>query len=137
MRRVLRITGYGLLGLVLLAVLASAAGYAWLRQGLPLVEGERLVKGLGAPVTIVRDRHAIPHISGKTFVDVLFAQGYTHAQDRLWQMEFQRRIGAGRLAEIAGEGAHFATDRFMRMLGFYRLSEASIAHLSESTLAAG
>lgn len=134
MRRAFRWTGYGLLGLVLLALLVSAVGYGWLRQGLPGIEGERLVDGLGAPVTIVRDRHAIPHISGETITDVLFAQGYAHAQDRLWQMEFQRRVGAGRLAEIAGEGA-LPTDRFMRMLGLYRLSEASIAHLSESALA--
>ena len=126
MRRGLRWAGFGLLGLILLMLLASAAGYAWLRQGLPVIEGERLVEGVGAPVAIVRDRHGIPHITGETFADVIFAQGYAHAQDRLWQMEFQRRVGDGRLAEVVGAGA-LSTDRFMRMLGLYRLAEASIA----------
>ncbi len=134
MRKALRWTGYGLLGVFLLALALSAAGYVWLRQSLPVLEGERLVSNLESPVEIVRDRHAIPHISGESFLDVIFAQGYAHAQDRLWQMEFQRRVGAGRLAEIAGRDA-LPTDRFMRMLGFYRLAEASIAHLSDESLA--
>ena len=60
------------------------------------------VAGLSAPVDIVRDADAIPHIFAATKLDALFGLGYVHAQDRLWQMEFQRRIGHGRLSEIFG-----------------------------------
>lgn len=134
MKRAFRWTAYGLFGLVLLALALGGAGYVWLRQSLPVLEGEQLVQHLDNPVEIVRDRHAIPHISGRNVTDVIFAQGYAHAQDRLWQMEFQRRVGAGRLAEVVGEDA-LSTDRFMRMLGLYRLAEASIVHLSDDTLA--
>ncbi len=134
MKRALRWTGYGLFGLVLLALASSAAGYIWLRQSLPVLEGEQRVPHLENPVEIVRDRHAIPHIIGQRIADVIFAQGYAHAQDRLWQMEFQRRVGAGRLAEVVGADA-LPADRFMRMLGLYHLAEASIPHLSDTSLA--
>ena len=130
MRRAFRWTAYTLLTLILLLALIGGAGYWWLLQGLPVIDGERRVAGLEAPVEILRDAHAIPHISGETMEDVIFAQGYVHAQDRLWQLEFQRRVGAGRLAEIVGADA-LPTDKFMRMLGFYRLAEANIADLSE------
>ena len=70
---------------------------------------------------MVRDRWAIPHIEAASLRDAVFAQGFVHAQDRLWQMEFQRRLGAGRLAEILGAAA-LPSDRFMRTLGFYRLA---------------
>jgi penicillin amidase len=123
-----------LLAVVLLVVLAGGAGYLWLQRGLPVIDGERLVDGIERPVEIVRDRYAIPHISGQRITDVLFAQGFVHAQDRLWQLEFQRRIGAGRLAEIVGPDA-LSADRFMRLLGFYRQAEASLAHLSDEAMA--
>ena len=61
--------------------------------------------------------------------------GFVHAQDRLWQMEFQRRLGAGRLAEILGAAA-LPSDRFMRTLGLYRRAEASLAHLDAGRRAA-
>ena len=134
MRRALRWSGLTLLGLALILVALSLAGYVWLRQGLPVVDGERVVQGPGAPVEIVRDRHAIPHIAGDSFTDVLFAQGYAHAQDRLWQMEFQRRVGAGRLAEVVGARA-LPADKFIRTLGLHRLAEASLAYLDDDTLA--
>ena len=60
--------------------------------------------------------------------------GFVHAQDRLFQMEFRRRLGAGRLAEVIGAAA-LPTDRFMRTLGLYRLAEASLAHLEPATIA--
>ncbi len=134
MRRVLGWLGWGALGLSGLVLIAAAAGYWWLLQSLPRIDGEIIVEGLEEPVTITRDRHGIPHIEAASVEAALFAQGFVHAQDRLWQMEFQRRVGAGRLAEIVGEPA-LPTDRFMRTLGIYRLAEASLQHLSAESLA--
>jgi penicillin G amidase len=133
-RRLLRWLGWTLAGLVLFSVAAAAGGYLWLRQSLPQIDGTIEVAGLGAPVTIVRDRWAIPHIEADHFLDASFALGFVHAQERLWQMEFQRRLGAGRLAEILGAAA-LPSDRFMRTLGLYRQAQASLAHLDPDTVA--
>ena len=95
----------GLIWLVLLVVLGLAGGWLWLRQSLPVLDGTLEVAGLEAPVTIVRDAHAVPHIEAASFKDAVFAEGFVHAQDRLWQMDFRRRVGAGRLAEVLGPAA--------------------------------
>lgn len=104
------------------------AGVWWwvYRMALPKVNGTLRGPGLGAPVEIVRDRWGIPHIYAKSLMDALYAQGYVHAQDRLWQMELQRRIAAGRLAEIFGSQA-LEADRFVRRLGLRRAAEAEAA----------
>jgi penicillin G amidase len=134
MRLALRWLCGGLIGLVLLASIGLAGGYIWLRQSLPVVEGTIEVQGLAAPVRIVRDAHAVPHIEAESFEDAIFAQGFVHAQDRLWQMDFRRRLGAGRLAEVLGP-AGLPTDRLIRTLGFERAAKASLAHLRPDTLA--
>jgi len=110
----------------LLAVLFSGL-YAWL--SLPSYHGTLALDGLEAPVEVIRDAHAIPHIYANSRRDSAFAMGYAHAQDRLWQMELQRRIGAGRLAELVGE-AGLETDFLMRTLGVYRIAERNFGKLS-------
>ncbi len=134
MKRILRWLGWGSLGLLGLVLVTAIGGYWWLLQSLPDLDGELFVEGLRDPVTITRDRYGIPHIEAETFEDAIFAQGFVHAQDRLWQLEFQRRISAGRFSEIVGEQG-LPTDRFMRMLGFYRQAEASLKHLSAESVA--
>src|SRR5262245_62701745 len=113
MRRVLLKTL--LAGAVLVCVVALG-GYTYLRRSLPQVHGTVTVSVLSAPVDIIRDADSITHVFGKTKLDAYFGLGYAHAQDRLWQMEFQRRVGHGRLSEIFGT-ATVATDRFLRTLG--------------------
>src|SRR5262249_41615337 len=83
-----------------------------------------IVDGLRGPVDIVRDADDIPHVFGSTKLDALFGLGYVHAQDRLWQMEFQRRIGHGRLSEIFG-ATTVRQDRFLRTIGFGRAARAA------------
>ena len=134
MRRLARWLGWGLLGLVVLSAAGLGGGYLWLRRSLPQIDGEIAVSGLSAPVTVLRDQWAIPHIEAQNLRDLTFAEGFVHAQDRLWQMEFRRRLGAGRLAEIVGPAA-LPTDRFMRTLGLYRRAAASLAHLAPETRA--
>lgn len=119
----------GMAALVLLLVLGVGGGYLWLRTSLPRIDGEVAVRGLTAPVEIVRDRNGIPHIRAKSVNDAYFALGFVHAQDRLWQMDMSRRVGAGRLSEIVGE-AGLEIDRLMRTLGIYRLAERDFHQLS-------
>jgi penicillin amidase len=106
-------------GIVMLAAMTCAGLYLYLRQSLPQIDGQLKVDGLTAPIEIIRDRDAIPHVFAATRNDGLFGLGYVHAQDRLWQMELQRRIGHGRLSEVLGEAA-LPQDRFLRTVGFSR-----------------
>ncbi len=114
----------------MLVLLAGIGAYLYLRRSLPVMSGTETVAGLSAAVDIVRDADAIPHIFAKTKADALFGLGYVHAQDRLWQMEFQRRIGHGRLSEVFGR-ATLAQDRFLRTVGFGRAARSAWAALPE------
>jgi penicillin G amidase len=116
-------------GLLIVLLVILGGFYLYLRSSLPQVEGRIVVAGLGAPVTIARDADGIPLITAGDDADAAFGLGFAHAQDRLFQMEAMRRYGAGRLAEIFGDRA-IGTDQRMRVLGLYRLAEASFPHLS-------
>ena len=83
--------------LVVCLAIAWGASYTYLRRSLPEIDGQVTVSGLSSSIDIIRDSDAIPHIFASTVPDALFGLGYAHAQDRLWQMEFQRRVGHGRL----------------------------------------
>src|SRR5688572_10881570 len=112
-------------------ILALAAiGMVLLRfhRPLPAVDGEIERDGASAPIEILRDRYGIPHIRAASRADAIFALGFVHAQDRLWQMEVQRRAAAGRLAEALGPAA-LPTDRFMRTVGFARAARDARASL--------
>lgn len=118
-----------LLGLFLfLALLLGFSGYLYLRASLPQGEGRIALEGLSAPVEVVRDGKGVVRIRAATLKDLFFAQGFVHAQERLWQMEFQRRVGQGRLSEILGE-ATLPQDRFLRTWGFYRAARAAYGRL--------
>jgi penicillin amidase len=107
-----------------LVAIAVIGTYVSMRRSLPTIDGTTSVTGISAPIDIVRDADAIPHIFAATKADALFGLGYAHAQDRLWQMEFQRRIGYGRLSEIFG-AATLPQDRFLRTVGFGRAAKAA------------
>jgi penicillin amidase len=110
--------------LVVILAAASAGGYVYLRRSLPQTSGTVRVEGLSGPVEIVRDADAIPHIFASAKHDALLGLGFAHAQDRLWQMEFQRRIGHGTLSEVFG-AATIAQDRFLRTAGFGRAARSA------------
>jgi penicillin amidase len=133
MRRSLKILKwFGVLPVLLL--IAGSGGYVHLRRSLPRLDGTVRVAGLGAPVEIMRDVDGIPHIYGQSQADVFLGLGYVHAQDRLWQLEFQRRIGQARLSEWLGSST-LATDRFVRTLGVYRAAQQAWATLPAETKA--
>src|SRR5690606_34777330 len=108
----------------------------WYRDAsLPEADGRLQVAGLHAPVDIVRDAEGIPHIFAGSSRDAWFALGYVHAQDRLWQIEVNRRIAAGRMSEIFGTNA-VGSDRFLRTLGIRRNAERIWQQLAPDTQAA-
>ena len=86
-----------------------------------------------ANVEIARDAHGIPHISASNDQDLFFGYGYAMAQDRLWQLDYYRRRGMGRLAEILGEEA-LEYDRLVRTVGINRIAARQVARLPETTM---
>ncbi|MCS6843254.1 MAG: penicillin acylase family protein [Caldilineales bacterium] len=118
-------------------LLALVAGLFWFIFGRTLAKhkGETELPGLQAPVEIVRDRWGVPHIYAESEADAFFAQGFVHAQDRLFQMEFSRRLARGTLAERLGLAA-LEADRWSRVLGFWRAVQADAAALEAEERAA-
>ncbi|MFW6079635.1 MAG: penicillin acylase family protein, partial [Gemmatimonadota bacterium] len=112
-----------------LAAVGLAATGLYLRSASPEREGRITVRGLERPVEVWRDSLGVPHIWARSAADMVFAQGWVHAQDRLWQMELLRRTAEGRLAEAMGAGM-VGTDRFLRTLGFWRAAARAEAALS-------
>ena len=94
-------------------------------QSQPQLDGNITISGIDAPVEIIRDRWGVPHIYAQTELDLFFAQGFVHAQDRLFQMDLNRRIGAGKLSELIGSPG-IRTDRIARTLGWPRVIQAQL-----------
>jgi penicillin amidase len=105
--------------IVSLLVIIAAGGVFYLRSFLPTYEGKISTPGLKGTVTVERNRFAVPTITASNMEDLFFAWGYVNAQDRLFQMEFTRRVAQGRVSEFAGESG-LPKDFFLRAVGFYR-----------------
>ena len=102
------------------------------RTRLPRTKGDMLLSGLHGNVEIFRDRWGVPHIYADDEHDLFFAQGFVHAQDRLWQMEFNRRLVAGRLSEVLGPTT-LDLDRWLRILTMRRVAEYEVRLIDEET----
>lgn len=124
----MRVLGRSLLTLVVLAVVALAGGYLWMRSSLPRTGGTITVPGISVGVTIARDKNGIPTIEAESDTDAAYALGFVQAQDRLFQMDAMRRYGAGRLAEWVPQALD--SDKSMRTLGIYRAAAAQYRLLS-------
>lgn len=123
--------------LAILGVLALALAGAFLflrSSAATATDGALELAGLQSEVTVQRDENGIPHIYADNAHDLFFAQGYVQAQDRLFQMDFQRRVGLGRLSEVLGE-ATLETDQFLRTLGTGRAAAEDLNVLDGETLA--
>jgi penicillin G amidase len=125
----------GIVAGLLVVLLVVLTGVAWwqVRRGYPSYDGQVALPGLVGEVEVVRDELGIPTIYADTPEDLFRAQGYVHAQDRFWEMDFRRLLAAGRLSEIAGESA-VETDVFLRSLGWRRIAEAEVGLLSPEAL---
>jgi len=113
----------------LLAILAGGTLWLLLRSSLPQTAGTLPLRGLAAPVAVVRDDMGVPTLRAQNTHDLYMALGFVHAQDRLFQMDLQRRLSQGRLAEIFGREA-LGSDRAMRTLGLYRHAVAGLRFVS-------
>src|ERR1051326_4776768 len=116
------------LAIVIVGVIIGG-GALYLLSSLPQLDGRIAVDGPTHSINIARDADGVPLIDAASDEDAAFGLGFAHAQDRLFQMELQRRYGAGRLSEIFGAQA-LPIDRQMRVLGLYRSAAAGFAHLS-------
>ncbi|MEW5981208.1 MAG: penicillin acylase family protein [Acidobacteriota bacterium] len=117
-----------------IVIVVSAFAFWRLRAPLPTVSGTERVDGLRAKVEIIRDVDGVPHIRASSEADALYALGYVHAQERLWQMEFQRRVAQGRLSEFAGPET-LRADRLLRTVGLARAAQTAWHKLDAGTRA--
>jgi penicillin G amidase len=114
-----------LIGYLLLLLALVIAVYIY--RAFPKLNGEAKLAGLSGEVTIQRDEADVTHIEGKSALDVWRALGYTHAQERSWQLEFNRRLMHGELSEVLG-AATLDTDKLMRTLGIMHVAKAQYAN---------
>ncbi len=119
--RVLRGIAVGLVALLLVVVL-GIGGALW--ATLPPRQETLRLPGLHQPVSVTIDAEGVPRVEAADLPDAAAATGYLHARDRMFQMELTRRVGSGRVSEIAGPGG-LPIDRTMRTLGLRHLAEAA------------
>ncbi|HET6380435.1 MAG TPA: penicillin acylase family protein [candidate division Zixibacteria bacterium] len=124
-----------ILAVLLLIVVLAAGGWAVLtvRASFPQTSGTLRLPGLADRVEVRRDAWGIPNISARAAEDLFMAQGFVHAQDRFWEMDFRRHVTAGRLSELFGS-SQVATDAFIRALGWRRVAEAELDLLAPDTV---
>ena len=126
----IRVTLYGFV-LILAVGLASLAGfYIWLRTALPERSFALASPETHKPIVVTRDDAGLPTIEAASETDAVYALGFVHAQDRMFQMDLMRRYGAGRLSEWFGR-ATLGSDRFMRTLGLNHLVEQQYRRLPQ------
>ena len=120
----------GLLAVLIVGV--AVFSFITVRKSFPDTTGEVRIAALDGDVTVKRDGKGIPQIYADTPEDLFLAQGYVHAQDRFYEMDFRRHVTAGRLAELVGDAA-LETDKYVRTLGWRRVAEQELALLDDDT----
>jgi penicillin amidase len=118
---------------VLLIVVAVVA-FVTVRKSFPDTSGGVRINALHSKVTVERDGKGIPQIYADNSEDLFFAQGYVHAQDRFYEMDFRRHVTAGRLSELVGKSA-LDTDKYVRTLGWRRVAQQELALVDPKTKA--
>ncbi len=132
-----RITAFfvSLLVLVLVAAVV-AAGLVWwtVQRSFPETSGRIEVAGLDLPAVVYRDDAGVPQVVAETTADLFFTQGYVHAQDRFWEMDYRRHAASGRLAELLGE-QYVSSDALARTLGWRQVAEREVEEFDDTTSA--
>lgn len=120
----------GLVGLLAgLGLIWAGCGLAT-QSGAPAGQGRLQIAGLAAPVEVVRDRNAVPHVLAQSRSEAYLGLGFAHAQDRLWQMELLRMSARGRLSELMGPTT-LGADRLARTLAFGAAADAEWTGVSK------
>ncbi|HEY1924519.1 MAG TPA: penicillin acylase family protein [Candidatus Acidoferrum sp.] len=120
--------------LCILAIAASVTLWYFIYRPLPQLDSTLDLPGLQKDVIVERDHWGVPHIRAGSVEDMVEAQGYVMAQDRLWQMDLLRRVGRGQLSEILGP-ATINIDKQFRTLGFSRAAERDYSLVDPATRA--
>ena len=124
----------GLTVLLTLGLLTGVSfGHYSVKRSFPQTSGVIELAGLSAPVDVLRDERGVPTLYADTMDDLLFAQGYVHAQDRFYEMDVRRHITAGRLSEMFGKD-QVPTDSFLRTMGWRKVAEEELGLLDEKSL---
>ncbi|GAA2804567.1 hypothetical protein GCM10020219_090280 [Nonomuraea dietziae] len=118
--------------LLALALVLAAVGVWIARQSFPQLDGVIKLAGLSSKVEVHRDRWGIPQIYADTSEDLFMAQGYVHAQDRFWEMDFRRHVTSGRLSELFGK-ATLTEDKVIRTMGWREVAQQELATLTDRT----
>ncbi|WP_285105909.1 penicillin acylase family protein [Promicromonospora sp. MEB111] len=116
--------------------LVAVTTFGWLtaRRPLPETSGEVQVEGLSADVRVSRDAQGVPQIYADTAEDLFRAQGYVHAQDRFFEMDYRRHVTAGRLAELVGNNEDaIQADMVTRTFGWRHVAEEEFNILDDET----
>ena len=118
--------------LVLIIGALSSLAVTTIRSSFPQADGELSLPGLQARVQVIRDQYGVVNIYADDAEDLFTAQGFAHAQDRFWEMDFRRHITSGRLSELFGP-SQLETDKTIRTLGWRRVAEQELGLLSSKT----
>ncbi|MGZ0712164.1 penicillin acylase family protein (plasmid) [Coraliomargarita sp. W4R53] len=130
--RTIGITVFSLVaGVTVIALIAAGTLVYTVQRSFPQLEGTIALSGLNAAVSVQRDVLGVPTITADTTDDLFYAEGYVHAQDRFWEMDFRRHVTSGRLSELFGE-SQLGTDKFLRTLGWHDIAEQEVEALDEA-----
>jgi penicillin amidase len=134
-RRLFRIGVLGSAGLVAVILVAVLVlGVTVVRRPFPDYSGAIELPGMEGTVTVLRDELGVPQIYADSATDLFRAQGYVHAQDRFFEMDWRRHVTSGRLSELVGENEDaLAADKVVRTLGWRRVAEREYANLDAVT----
>lgn len=133
--RTIGLWAYGIFaGVVALAMIVVGAGVWAVQASFPQLDGTVAAPGLHHRVSVLRDATGIPTIEADDAHDLFYAQGYVHAQDRFFEMDFRRHVTAGRVSEMFG-ASQLPTDKFLRTLGWRRIAEQEVALLDPTAKA--
>ena len=123
----------GIAGMILLiAILALFLGVRLVKKSLPQINGTRVVKGIKFPVKVYRDSYSVPHIFAQNEADLFFAMGYVVSQDRLWQMDLNRRAATGTLSQIFGNRT-LEIDKLIRTIGIPKVANELAQTISQES----
>lgn len=123
-----------LAAVLVLLLIITLLGVFLVRRSFPTTDGDISLPGLNAEVSVTRDDSGVPTVEASNSHDLFMAQGFVHAQDRFWEMDFRRHVTSGRLSELFGE-SQFSTDSFIRTLGWRKVAEQEVAALDDKTRA--